>query len=120
MENKETLKLTEEELTKIYIGLKNKKGKYELTITPDKKWLEAKERKYPVTIDPTIQTSQYIEDIEDVFIYKGDIIGILDNTLNEVVKYSYDSWGNILSITDQNGDAITYKNNIGHINPHRR
>ena len=56
----------------IDIKLKKKKDKYELTITPDKKWLKAKERKYPVTIDPTIQTSHYVEDINDVFIYKGD------------------------------------------------
>lgn len=92
--------------------MKNKKDKFELTITLDKKWLKAKERKYPVTIDQTIQTSQYVEDIEDVFIYKGNIIEILDSNFNEVVKYSYDSWGNILSITDQNGDAITDKNNL--------
>lgn len=66
-----------------------------------------------VGLDYNGQTYYYKKNLQ------GDIIGILDNNLNEVVKYSYDSWGNILSITDQNGDAITDENNIGLINPHR-
>ena len=42
---------------------------------------------------------------------QGDIIGILDENLNEVVKYQYDSWGTIIKITDQNGNAITWEDN---------
>ncbi len=57
------------------------------------------------------------------YIYKknlqGDIIGILDESLNDVVKYTYDSWGNIISITDGNGNEITDSNNIGILNPYR-
>ncbi len=36
-----------------------------------------------------------------------------------MVQYSYDSWENILSIADGQGEPITDENNIGHINPYR-
>lgn len=48
-----------------------------------------------------------------------DIIGILDSNCNLIVKYRYDSWGNILSIKDSNGNDITDSNHIGIINPFR-
>lgn len=57
---------------KINLQLKKNKDKYELTVTPDKEWLEAEERVFPVTIDPTIQTSLYVQSINDTYIYKGD------------------------------------------------
>ena len=50
---------------------------------------------------------------------QNDIIGILDSNLNQIVSYEYDSWGNILSIKDENGNEITDSNNIGLINPYR-
>lgn len=50
---------------------------------------------------------------------QNDIIGILDDNLSQIVSYSYDSWGNILSIEDANGNQITDSNNIGLINPYR-
>lgn len=50
---------------------------------------------------------------------QNDIIGILDSNLNQVVNYEYDSWGNIISIKDANGEDITDNNNIGIINPYR-
>ena len=43
----------------------------------------------------------------------GDIIGIFDNNYNEIVKYTYDSWGNILNIID------TSNINLSTINPYR-
>jgi len=43
----------------------------------------------------------------------NDIIGILDNDYNVVANYTYDAWGNILSITDSNG--IDIRNNQNHI-----
>ncbi len=57
---------------KIEIKLEKQNEKYRLTLIPDKKWLEEEERAYPVTIDPTIQTSLYVEDINDTYIYKTD------------------------------------------------
>lgn len=59
----------------------------------------------------------------DVYYYvknlQRDIIGILDSNCNLIVNYRYDSWGNILSITDSNGNDITDNNHIGVINPFR-
>lgn len=59
----------------------------------------------------------------DVYYYKlnfeNDIIGIYDATYNQIVRYTYDSWGNIISITDNDGNKITDNNNIALINPFR-
>ncbi len=44
---------------------------------------------------------------------QGDILGILDNNLNQVVSYQYDSWGKIINFTDTSVDGI------GEINPFR-
>lgn len=57
---------------KIDISLEEKDNKYILKLEPDKEWLNEEERVYPVTIDPTIQTSLYVQNIDDTFIYKGD------------------------------------------------
>ncbi len=37
---------------------------------------------------------------------QNDIIGILDSNDNVVTRYTYDAWGNIISITDGNGIVI--------------
>ena len=50
---------------------------------------------------------------------QNDIIGILDSNYNLIVNYKYDSWGNIISITDSNGTPIMDSNHIGIINPFR-
>lgn len=51
--------------------------------------------------------------------YQQDIIGIYNSSYEEIVKYKYDSWGNIISITDNNNQEITDVTNIGLINPFR-
>lgn len=56
----------------IGVTLEKKGKKYILTITPNKEWLEAEDRVYPVKIDPTIKTSLAYNDIFDTFIYEGD------------------------------------------------
>lgn len=48
--------------------------------------------------------------------YQQDIIGIYNSSYEEIVKYKYDSWGNIISITDNNNQEITDVTNIGLIN----
>jgi len=49
-----------------------------------------------------------------------DILGILDSNYNQVANYEYDSWGNILSIKDNNGyDVTNDMTHIGNINPFR-
>ncbi len=51
---------------------------------------------------------------------QNNIIGILDSNYNIVAKYTYDAWGNILSITDGNGiDISNNDTHIGNINPFR-
>ena len=44
---------------------------------------------------------------------QGDIIGLVDSNMNEVVTYSYDTWGNLLSI----GGSLA--STVGEINPFR-
>jgi YD repeat-containing protein len=50
---------------------------------------------------------------------QGDIIGILDDNLQQIVYYTYDSWGSIISIKDNQGNEITDPTNIGLINSYR-
>ena len=60
----------------------------------------------------------------DIYYYvknnQDDIIKLLDSHYNTVVTYQYDSWGNILAITDVNGvSVIDNDNHIANINPYR-
>ena len=48
-----------------------------------------------------------------------DIVGIYTDAGDLTAKYAYDSWGNVTSITDGNGNAITDQNHIGNLNPFR-
>ncbi len=51
---------------------------------------------------------------------QGDIITLVDKSGVEVAKYSYDSWGKLLSIKDQNGtDITTNTTKVGYKNPYR-
>ena len=50
---------------------KNNKG-YTLEIIPDKNWLNDTNRKYPVTIDPTVTTSVDRADMWHTYIFDGD------------------------------------------------
>lgn len=60
---------------------------------------------------------------DDIYYYiknlQGDIIGLLNSNYEKVVNYEYDSWGNLLSIKDNEGNIITASDNIGIINPFR-
>lgn len=53
----------------IKVELEEQEGKYIITLNPDKSWLEDEKRVYPVTIDPSIITSRYYQDIQDTYIY---------------------------------------------------
>ena len=51
---------------------------------------------------------------------QNDIIGILDNNLNQIVRYTYDTWGKLISIKDGEGNDVTNNtNHIGYKNPYR-
>lgn len=59
-------------------------------------------------------TYYYIKNIQE------DIIGIMDEDLEQIVTYEYDSWGSIISIKDNNGNDISNNpSHIGNINPFR-
>ena len=58
-------------------------------------------------------TYYYIKNAQD------DIIGIMNSNYEKIAEYTYDAWGNILSIKDQNGNTITDETNIAIINPYR-
>lgn len=52
--------------------LKKLTDKYELSIVFDKKWLNSKNRKYPVIVDPTIDDQTQISNLINTYIYNGD------------------------------------------------
>ena len=60
---------------------------------------------------------------DDIYYYEkniqNDITGIMDDSFNMLATYEYDSWGNILSIKDTNGNTITDSSNIALVNPFR-
>lgn len=61
-----------EQSTDIEVNLIDEESRYIVEIIPSKDWIEAKEREYPITIDPTINTSLDYRNIQDTFIFKGD------------------------------------------------
>ena len=50
---------------------------------------------------------------------RGDIVGIYNGAGELKADYEYDALGNVISITDNNGNAITNPNHIGNLNPFR-
>ena len=62
-------------------------------------------------------------DDENIYYYthnwRGDIVGIYNGNGDLRAKYTYDSWGNVTSITDGNGNVITDQNHVGNLNPFR-
>ncbi len=50
---------------------------------------------------------------------QGDVDMVLNSSRAVVAKYAYDAWGNVVSVTDADGNDITDMSHIGHINPIR-
>ena len=50
---------------------------------------------------------------------RGDIVGIYNGDGVLRVQYKYDFWGNVLSVTDENGNAIISATHVGNLNPFR-
>ena len=50
---------------------------------------------------------------------QGDVVGLIDENADFVAKYTYNAWGEILSITDADGNASTSATHIANINPLR-
>jgi len=51
--------------------------------------------------------------------YHNDIIGIINSLGETIVSYTYDSWGNVLSMKDSDNNEIIDNTHIGAINPFR-
>lgn len=51
--------------------------------------------------------------------WRGDVIRIYDGVGAVVANYNYDAWGNVISVTDANGTAITDSTHIANVNPLR-
>lgn len=51
--------------------VKGKGKKSELTLTVDEEWLKAEERKFPVVIDPLVQSNQDANSIQDAYVLSG-------------------------------------------------
>ena len=51
--------------------------------------------------------------------WRGDVIRIYDGAGTVVANYNYDAWGNVISVTDANGAAITDSTHIANVNPLR-
>ena len=54
-------------------SIENKNGKYIISVVADEEWLKDKERKYPVTIDPIIETEKNTSAIETTFVASGTL-----------------------------------------------
>ena len=50
---------------------------------------------------------------------RGDVEAFYNGAGDLKARYIYDSWGNVISIVDANGNEITDQNNVAHINPIR-
>jgi len=51
--------------------------------------------------------------------WRGDVIRIYDGAGAVIANYNYDAWGNVISVTDANGAAITDSTHIANVNPLR-
>jgi RHS repeat-associated protein len=63
-----------------------------------------------------------LDGVEYYYIRNGqnDIIGLYDEAGVQVAAYSYDTWGKLIGIRDQNGNDITKDDtNVGNKNPYR-
>ncbi|WP_270563050.1 DNRLRE domain-containing protein [Clostridium beijerinckii] len=52
----------------IKVSLNQTKEGYELVLIPDKEWLNSATVQYPVTIDPSVDTSQDVKNVRDTFV----------------------------------------------------
>ena len=59
------------------------------------------------------ETYYYVKNVQN------DVFGITDHNRVLLVNYAYDAWGNVVSVTDANGNEITDMSHIGRINPIR-
>ncbi len=69
-----------EESSDIAVSLEEAPGGYRYTITPDREWLAAAERLYPVTVDPTMSAPNNWSTIKDTTGVYNSSMGTLNTT----------------------------------------
>ena len=69
--------------------------------------------KYSADSGATFTTYYYVLNVQ------GDVMGLLNSNGTLIVKYTYDAWGRVLSVTNANGTPLTSSANIANINPLR-
>ena len=67
---------------------------------------------------------KYVQNGTEYMVYavcnmRGDVEDLYWGSGNLACHYTYDTWGNVISVTDINGKEITNENNIGLMNPIR-
>ena len=50
---------------------------------------------------------------------QGDVVGLIDESGEWVAQYTYNAWGEVLSVTNASGTAITSSTHIANLNPLR-
>ena len=50
---------------------------------------------------------------------QGDVVALVNMQGDIAARYVYDAWGDIVSVTDENGNAITDQNHVANQNPIR-
>ncbi len=105
----------------IKLSLSKTSGGYILTMTPDAKWMNDPSRVYPVTLDPTITTTQSSTNVKDTYVHSGDAAG--NHYLSSYVKIGktdgatcrgYINFANRPTI-DTNLNDITGGNLVGYL-----
>ncbi len=67
---------------------------------------------------------KYVQNGTEYMVYavcnmRGDVEDLYWGSGNLACHYTYDTWGNVISVTDINGKEITNANHIGPMNPIR-
>lgn len=68
----------------IDVKLQKQNNGYTLQLTPDDKWLSDSGRKFPVVIDPVVQTQNTITSIQDTFVCSNDTTTKYNNIYDRV------------------------------------
>ena len=78
----------------IGVSLKQTSTGWDYTITPDRAWLSNAARKYPVTIDPSVEVTDYEGVTDSISIYNGNTVA---------------SWTGVGTMKDNPSDTTSYE-----------
>lgn len=61
-----------EVLNDIAVSAVRTSGGWAVSYTPDEEWLRSDERVYPILLDPSVTTGEYVSNIADTYVYRGN------------------------------------------------